>query len=661
MSEVPMKVIISTLNSKYIHSSLALRYLQAYGRTKDEAYEIVEYTINMPILDILNNVTTLDADVIGFACYIWNIDMTLHLCSMIKAVRPDTKIILGGPEVSYTARELLEDHPYIDYIVQGEAEEVFTAFVKAIRTGQSPVDPVIPGILGREQGNIQGSEEAVEVKDLSTIPFPYTEEDMLTLGNKIVYYESSRGCPFSCQYCLSGNRNTVRFFPQERVVKELAWFVEHNVKQVKFVDRTFNCAPHHHIPLMEWMRDHGGSTNFHLEMESILMTEKEVDILSSTRHGQIQIEVGVQSTHDKTLEAIHRRNDWGRIQSVIPPIIKAGRTHVHMDLIVGLPYESKAIFEKSFNDLFSLQPHALQIGFLKLLKGSGVRSMAEYEYIANPKAPYEVLQTHVLPYDDVRMLKHFEDVFERFYNSERYRTVFGYISESLIREGSAFGYFEEMTQLWLDKGNQDRKLNDADQIAFLYEFFTLKGDLVACDLLRYDVLTSFNGKIRDERFGLSKDRKQEMQDAEVFWRDEEVVQQYIPNYSFVEWRRIRQDYHTIEVCGEALPYLGIQQCIDSTTPVISLSNEELSDTYLGSVDNTRECYGQQKFASASCQVVNDSSIHVLGDTIPSKEKQYTIIVDVKGETKPFIRPHQCANTYLTHHEQNMSPTISEEV
>ena len=656
-----MKVIISTLNSKYIHSSLALRYLQAYGRTKDEAYEIVEYTINMPILDILNNVTTLDADVLGFACYIWNIDMTLHLCSMIKAVCPNTKIILGGPEVSYTARELLEEHPYIDYIVQGEAEEAFTSFVKAIRMGQSALNPIIPGILGREQGHIQGSEEVVEVKDLSTIPFPYTEEDMLTLGNKIVYYESSRGCPFCCQYCLSGNRNTVRFFPRERVLQELAWFVSHNVKQVKFVDRTFNCAPHHHIPLMEWMRDHGGQTNFHLEMESILMTEKEVDILSSTRHGQIQIEVGVQSTHDKTLEAIHRRNDWGRIQSVISPIIKAGRTHVHMDLIVGLPYESKAIFEKSFNDLFSLQPHALQIGFLKLLKGSGVRSMAEYEYIANPKAPYEVLQTHVLPYDDVRMLKHFEDVFERFYNSERYRTVFGYISESLIQEGSAFAYFEEMTKLWLDKGNQDRKLNDADQIAFLHEFFTLKEDRVACDLLRYDVLTSFNGKIRDERFGLSKDRKQEMQDAEVFWREETLVQRHIPNYSFVEWRRIRQDYHTIEVCGESLPYLGIQQCIDSTAPAKSLCDEELSDFYLCSVENSRECYNQEILAGASCQGVNDSNIHVLSGTIPSQDKKYTIIIDVKGETKPFIRPQQYGNAHVNHFDHNATVTNSEEV
>ena len=652
-----MKVIISTLNSKYIHSSLALRYLQAYGRTKNEAYEIVEYTINMPILDILNNVTTLDADVIGFACYIWNIDMTLHLCSMIKAVCPSTKIILGGPEVSYTARELLEDHPYIDYIVQGEAEDAFISFVKAIRTGHSPVDPVIPGILGREQGNIQGSEEAVEVKDLSTIPFPYTEEDMLTLGNKIVYYESSRGCPFSCQYCLSGNRNTVRFFPRERVLEELTWFVEHNVKQVKFVDRTFNCAPHHHIPLMEWMRDHGGQTNFHLEMESILMTEKEVDILSSTRHGQIQIEVGVQSTHNKTLEAIHRRNDWGRIQSVIPPIIKAGRTHVHMDLIVGLPYESKSIFEKSFNDLFSLQPHALQIGFLKLLKGSGVRSMAEYEYIANPKAPYEVLQTHVLPYDDVRMLKHFEDVFERFYNSERYRTVFGYISESLIQEGSAFAYFEEMTKLWLEKGNQDRKLNDADQIAFLYEFFTLKGDRVACDLLRYDVLTSFNGKIRDERFGLSKDRKQEMQDAEIFWREEALVRQYISNYSFVEWRKVRQDYHTIEVCGEALPYLGIPRASYGAVEVVPSKDKVYDSTNASSIHRTEEYYTQEMSATKQSKMLCDEAII---DTVIA-DNTYVIIIDVKGETKPFIRPQQYGNTHLNHFEHNASVAISEEV
>ena len=283
--------------------------------------------------------------------------------------------------------------------------------------------------------------------------------------------------------------------------------------------------------------------------------------------------------------------------------------------------------------------------------------MAEYEYIANPKAPYEVLQTHVLPYDDVRMLKYFEDVFERFYNSERYRTVFGYISESLIQEGSAFAYFEEMTKLWLEKGNQDRKLNDADQIAFLYEFFTLKGDRVACDLLRYDVLTSFNGKIRDERFGLSKDRKQEMQDAEVFWREESLVQQYIPNYSFVEWRRIRQDYHTIEVCGESLPYLGIPRSFYDAIEVVASKNEEYNCSTTSSVHSAKEYYTQEISAVKQSNILCDEA---MTDNVIS-DNRYTIIIDVKGETKPFIRPQQCGNTYLAHHEQHMSPTIREEV
>ena len=281
--------------------------------------------------------------------------------------------------------------------------------------------------------------------------------------------------------------------------------------------------------------------------------------------------------------------------------------------------------------------------------------MAEYKYIANPKAPYEVLQTHVLPYDDVRMLKYFEDVFERFYNSERYRTVFGYISKSLIQEGSAFAYFEEMTKLWLEKGNQDRKLNDVDQISFLYEFFTLKGDRVACDLLRYDVLTSFKGKIRDERFGLSKDRKQEMQDAEVFWREEELVRRYIPNYSFVEWRRIRQDYHTIVVCGDSLPYLGIPRGSYGTAEVEPFKNESYDCSTISSVHSAEECYIQEISAVKSSKIHEVKSNNVIADN------RYTIIIDVKGETKPFIRPQQCGGSALNNREHIASPSIREEV
>lgn len=572
-----MNVVLSTLNSKFIHSSLALRYLKAYGEAHGQAYDIVEYTINMPVLHILSDITEHDIDILGFACYIWNIEMTLHVVDMVKAVRPDIKIVLGGPEVSFTADELLERCPNIDYIVQGEGEEAFHALVTALQLGNDGLDPVIPGVRGRRDGSILGSAEAVEVCDLSTIPFPYTEEDMEDLEHKIIYYESSRGCPFSCQYCLSGNKNTVRFFPQKRTLQELQWFIDHGVKQVKFVDRTFNCAPHHHRPLMEFMRDSDTDMNFHLEMEPELMTEWETNILCETPPGRIQIEVGVQSTHKKTLDAINRYNDWPYIQKSIRPIIQAGRTHVHMDLIVGLPHEDFNRFGQSFNDLFSLQPHALQIGFLKLLKGSGVRRMREYKYVADPLAPYEVLSTHVLPYDDVRFLKYFEDVFERFYNSERFRTTFGYIGQQLIHgETDAFTYFCDMTRAWLKEGNHKVNLKDIDQIEFLYRFFLAKDDTIAAELLQYDTLVSYRGKVRSDAVGLPKQTKELLQVGEAFWRNEEIASTFIPNYTFKEWRKIRQQYVEMTMSRETATYLGIQHIPEGDFTVIIDVNKEVT-------------------------------------------------------------------------------------
>lgn len=572
-----MNVVLSTLNSKFIHSSLALRYLKAYGEAHGQAYDIVEYTINMPVLHILSDITEHDIDILGFACYIWNIEMTLHVVDMVKAVRPDIKIVLGGPEVSFTADELLIRCPNIDYIVQGEGEEAFHALVTALKLGNDGLDPVIPGVRGRRDGSILGSAEAVEVRDLASIPFPYTEADMEDLEHKIIYYESSRGCPFSCQYCLSGNKNTVRFFPQERTLKELQWFIDHGVKQVKFVDRTFNCAPHHHRPLMEFMRDSDTDMNFHLEMEPELMTDWETNILCETPPGRIQIEVGVQSTHKKTLDAINRYNDWPYIQKSIRPIIQAGRTHVHMDLIVGLPYEDFNRFGQSFNDLFSLQPHALQIGFLKLLKGSGVRRMNEYKYVADPLAPYEVLSTHVLPYDDVRFLKYFEDVFERFYNSERFRTTFGYIGQQLIHgETDAFTYFCDMTRAWLKEGNHKVNLKDIDQIEFLYRFFLDKGDTIAAELLQYDTLVSYRGKVRSEAVGLPKQTKELLQVGEAFWRNEEIASTFIPNYTFKEWRKIRQQYVEMTMSRETASYLGIQHIPEGAFTVIIDVNKEVA-------------------------------------------------------------------------------------
>ena len=563
-----MNILLTTLNAKYIHSSLALRYLRAYGRTKGQAYDIVEYTINMPVLSILADITEHRPDVVGFACYIWNIDMTLHVASLIKEVAPKTRIVLGGPEVSYTAETVMAEHPYVDYIVQGEGEEAFTALTQALQDGRTAEDIAIVGVLGRtEDGRLVGSRDIAEVADLSTIPFPYDESDMNELTHKIMYYESSRGCPFSCQYCLSGNRNTVRFFPLQRTLQELQWFVDHEVKQIKFVDRTFNCAPHHHIPIMEWIHAADTTTNFHLEMEAVLMGDREVELLSTAPKGRMQIEVGVQSTHEPTLTAIRRHNDWSHIQTVIRPIIAAGRTHVHMDLIIGLPHEDYERFGQSFDDLFSLQPHALQLGFLKLLRGSGVSRMDAYDYRYDPKAPYEVLATHVLPYENIRFLKHFEDVFERFYNSERLRRTFTYVGQAILQRGeSAFRYFEDMTREWLAVGNDKRKLNDRDQLAFLHNFFKKRHDTIAMELLGVDTLYAYKGRLRDEAIGLPPPRKEELKASEAFWRDEASVRRYIPEYSFNEWRRIRHTYAEVTLQRETAKRLGV----DSTTPTVTL-------------------------------------------------------------------------------------------
>lgn len=249
---------------------------------------------------------------------------------------------------------------------------------------------------------------------------------------------------------------------------------------------------------------------------------------------------------------------------------------MHMDLIVGLPYEDKARFGQSFNDLFSLQPHALQIGFLKLLKGSGVRRMDEYHYVSDPLAPYEVLSTHVLPYEDVRFLKHFEDVFERFYNSERFRTVFSYIGAKLINgPADAFTYFVEMTEAWLAAGHHKVNLKDIDQIEFLYRFFLDRNDMIAAELLQYDTLVSYRGKVRSEAVGLPKQTKELLQEGEAFWRNEELASQYIPNYTFKEWRKIRQQYVEMPMSKETANVLGIRNIQDEPLTVVIDVNKEV--------------------------------------------------------------------------------------
>ncbi len=557
-----MNVLLSTLNAKFIHSSVALRYLKRYAAVHGQDMTIEEYTINMPIYDILRDITRGGYDVIGFACYIWNIEMTLHLCELIKEVSPSTTILLGGPEVSYTADEVLLANPSVDYILQGEGEEAFLAFVKALET-EGAIHDVIPGIRHRtKEGELVGSTEVVEVADLDSIPFPYTDEDMEELKHRIVYYESSRGCPFSCQYCLSGNQNQLRFFSVDRVLKELQWFMDHGVKQVKFVDRTFNAKGTHHRPIMEYIAAADTSTNFHLEMEGAIMTDWESEFLSHSPKDRFQIEVGLQSTNEETLRAVRRRNDWEHITSHMKPIIEAGRTHVHMDLIIGLPHESYHIFKKSFSDLFSLAPQALQIGFLKLLRGSGVSKMAEYEYRYDHHAPYEVLATHVLSYEEMRFLKTFEDVFENFYNSEHYvQTMKLVTSQQEWKEDQRyFTFFEKMTEEWLAAGNHRRKLNDIDKALFLYHTLPLCAEAVhasegfadrlqeACQL---DVLLTFKGRLKHEELGLPFLSKEDWKNFDFMWGEE--ISKHLPEEQLVEWRRVKTDWYPLrKKSGEIL-------------------------------------------------------------------------------------------------------------
>lgn len=613
-------IVLSTLNSKFIHSSLALRYLKAYGSAHGMNYEIQEYTINQPILDILSAITSNKPSMIGFACYIWNIEMTKHLAQLIKTVYPDIRIIFGGPEVSYTVESVLEACDYVDYIVQGEGEEAFYALSKQLLSHASLQGLCIPGVLGREDGRIVGSHQLAEVKDLNTIPFPYTEEDMADLEHRIIYYESSRGCPFHCRYCLSGNQNTVRFFDEARTLKELAWFVDHKVPQVKFVDRTFNCAPNHHLPLMKWIAAYGETTNFHLEMEGGLIGPEEVDLLSTAPKGRMQIEVGVQSTNPATLEAIHRMNDWDHCKRVLSPIIKAGRTHVHMDLIVGLPEEGYERFGQSFDDLFALEPQALQIGFLKLLRGASILNTDGFVYKADPKAPYEILETNVLPYEKVHFLKQFEDVFEQFYNSERYRRTFLYVGGQLLAKGqSAFAYFEEMTKAWLDQGLHKKKLRDLDRLVFLMNFFRSKQDSTAIELLRLDIAQAFKGHIRDEQLGLAVPKEDQRKESEVFWRQEDLVKQYIPTYQFTEWRRIRRDYVEIDVADKTIEAL---YTILPKDELVLLEKANESRTRMSAIKKDK--------------IDSSKQVDVMAEKI--RQKRYILVADCLGRRPLFIRP-----------------------
>ena len=423
-----MKVLLAAINAKYIHSNLGIYSLKTYGEkmlkewglAEQAEISLAEYTINHQMEQILQDIYKRKPDVIGFSCYIWNISYVKVILADIKKVLPDVKIWAGGPEVSYHGEAFLKEEPAVDLVMMGEGEITFAHFLKALLEGEDLKQ--VPGLMVRNADGTFTDTGFRQVMDMSQIPFPYAFMDMKELEHRIIYYESSRGCPFSCAYCLSSIDKKLRFRSLDLVLPELEWFLQAKVPQVKFVDRTFNCKKSHAMAIWQYIRDHdNGVTNFHFEIAADLLDKDELDLLSTMRPGLVQLEIGVQSTNEKTLEAIRRKTDIEEIREITETINSWHNIHQHLDLIAGLPWEDLESFKKSFNDVYEMEPEQLQLGFLKVLKGSYMEELiptCDLLYSAAP--PYEVLCTKWLSYGDVLELKDIEEMTEFHYNSRQF-------------------------------------------------------------------------------------------------------------------------------------------------------------------------------------------------------------------------------------------------
>lgn len=472
-----MKALLAAINAKYIHTSLSVRTLKAYADCDD--VEFCEYTINERAEDILRSVYLKRADAVLFSCYIWNIEMCLAVAQMLKKVAPHTKIIFGGPEVSYDD-EYIRKYDFIDALIRGEGEETFKEWLEK---GED-----IKGMTYRRGGKIIHNPDRELIHDITNIPFPYTDEDIEQNRGKLIYYESSRGCPFRCSYCLSSTIHNVRFRDIETVKKELMFFVRHKVPIVKFVDRTFNADRKRTCELVKFLIDNADETTFHFEVAADLINDELIDLFRIAPAGLFQLEIGVQSTNDKTIDAIDRKTDFKEICSAVRRVHEAGGVHMHLDLIAGLPFEDIASFKKSFDDVFKLRPHVLQLGFLKLLRGTRIRSEEEkYGYRYNSKPPYEVLKNDFISYDDILLLKGIEEIFERYYNSG----VFENAMEYLLKKYSS--PFELFCDIWLfyEKNGYSAAGQSRNSLYEILSQFCC--DELFLDILKLDYFTNNKG------------------------------------------------------------------------------------------------------------------------------------------------------------------------
>lgn len=560
-----LNVVLSTLNAKYTHTSLGLRYLEAYCRELC-AVEVIEFTINNQLLDILGQIYEKKPDVLGFACYIWNIEMTKQLIRLVHEVLPNCRIVCGGPEVSYETKAFMEELPMVDYVVRGEGEAVFYAFLEQLLNGTLAFNQ-IEGLAYRDQAGQICSGTAVTLPELSMLRFPYADESIVPIREKIIYYESSRGCPFACKYCLSCATKGVRYLPLERVFEELAFFVRHDVRQVKFVDRTFNASKEHFLPILHFLAKQNCRTNFHFEVAIDYLDEDVLAVLETMPKGRVQLEIGIQSTNETTLQQVSRVNHWEKIAENIKRILSFANMHLHVDLIIGLPNEDRASFERSFNMVYALQPDMLQLGFLKFLKGSALmEQVKEHGYIYMDMAPYQVLANKYMGYDEIRKFHSFEEVFELYYNAGRFRKTTAYLIG--LFGGNAFVFYDALTTYW-----ERRKLHIiAHTTKSLYRYLSDFCQEIHPDrqkaveeLLKLDALLTDHGSIRPEFLSWNGEKHQKV--TSVFWRDKDAAK-YIENYSFTNWRKLHKAYHIEVFDADVISLVGTGELVMKKTAIL---------------------------------------------------------------------------------------------
>ncbi|MDK2801587.1 MAG: hypothetical protein PWQ70_3206 [Clostridiales bacterium] len=534
-----MKVLLTTLNAKYVQSSLALRYLEKY--CKNQQYEIVieEYTINDYPDMITADIYKTGADVIAFSCYIWNITMTLEIADRLKKVCPDRIIIVGGPEVSYDALETLKKYHYIDYVVMGEGEETLNELLRYLHDGQQALEN-IQGIAYRsENGDIMVNRHRPLICNLDNIPRPYNQKDLSALSGKIIYYETSRGCPFNCSYCLSSTILGVRFFSLKRVKADLLFFIENNVKQIKFVDRTFNFNKDRTMELLAFLVANRKNTSFHFEIAADLLDDKMIEFLAGVPKGLFQFEIGVQSTNLNTISAIQRKTNFERLAANVKQLRKADNIHLHLDLIAGLPYEDYQSFQQSFDDVFGLSPHVLQLGFLKLLKGSKIREEAKqhgYKYATLP--PYEILENNKISYCEILRLKGIEDIMEKYYNSGAFQKSLTYILANDYQ--SPFIFFEDLSKYFEAEGLNKLSHSRKALYDIFFEFYIqkIKKEVdIFREYLKFDLL--YHQKGVQLPYWAKKDEIPHFKErCFEFLKDEGNIQKFLPHYTGIPAKKI---------------------------------------------------------------------------------------------------------------------------